>query len=152
MDEPGFWPWQDLYGDALVSAGRLDDAEAFLPPHEELAAARGRGAMIAGLARVRGRLEAARGSAARRPRAAFRRALLELEPLALPFQQALVELAYGQVLRRAGQRRAAAERVVGSTRAAVAGCAPGPTWNAANASWRRAGWHPRSAAPSTRHG
>ena len=61
VDEPGFWPWQDLYGDALVSAGRLDDAEAFLPPHEELAAARGRGAMIAGLARVRGRLEAARG-------------------------------------------------------------------------------------------
>ncbi len=110
VDEPGFWPWQDLYGDALVGAGRLDDAEAFLPPHEELAAARGRGAMIAGLARVRGRLEAARG---RLPEAetAFRRALLELEPLALPFQHALVELAYGQVLRRAGQRRAAAERL-----------------------------------------
>ena len=75
MDEPGFWPWQDLYADALVSAGRLDEAEAFLAPHEELAAARGRGSMIARLARVRGRLEAARG---RLPaaEAAFGRALL----------------------------------------------------------------------------
>ena len=43
VDEPGFWPWQDLYADALVSAGRLGEAEAFLGPHEELAGARGRG-------------------------------------------------------------------------------------------------------------
>jgi ATP/maltotriose-dependent transcriptional regulator MalT len=110
VDEPGFWPWQDLYGDALVSAGRLEEAEEFLAPHEELAAARGREAMIAGLARVRGRLEAAKG---RLPAAetAFQRALTAVEPLGLPFQQALVELAYGQVLRRAGHRRAAAERL-----------------------------------------
>ena len=26
VDEPGFWPWQHLYGDALVSLGRLDEA------------------------------------------------------------------------------------------------------------------------------
>ena len=38
VDEPGFWPWQDLYADALVSAGRLVEAEAFLVPHERLAA------------------------------------------------------------------------------------------------------------------
>ena len=38
VDEPGFWPWQHLYGDALVSTGRLDEASAFLAPHEELAA------------------------------------------------------------------------------------------------------------------
>ena len=37
VDEPGFWPWQDLYADALVSAGRLAEAEVFLVPHEELA-------------------------------------------------------------------------------------------------------------------
>ena len=82
VDEPGFWPWQDLYGDALVSAGRLGEAEAFLAPHEELAAARGRGSMIARLARVRGRLEAARGrlSAAE---AAFGRAAESLEGVAV---------------------------------------------------------------------
>src|SRR5690242_14834540 len=77
VDEPGFWPWQDLYGDALVSAGRLDEAAAFLAPHEELAAVHGRGSMIASLARVRGRLEAARGHL---PAAevAFRRGLAEV--------------------------------------------------------------------------
>jgi ATP/maltotriose-dependent transcriptional regulator MalT len=110
VDEPGFWPWQDLYGDALVSVGRLDEADAFLTPHEEQASARGRGSMIAALARVRGRLEAARGTS-RAAEAAFQRALAEVEPLGLPFQLALVELAYGQVLRRGGQRRAAAERL-----------------------------------------
>ena len=43
--------------------------------------------------------------------AAFGRAVQVLERVELPFQRALVELAYGQVLRRAGQRRAAAERL-----------------------------------------
>ena len=60
VDEPGFWPWQHLYGDALVSLGRLDEAAAFLAPHEELAQERKRRSSIARLARVRGRLEAAR--------------------------------------------------------------------------------------------
>ena len=41
VDEPGFWPWQHLYANALVSTGRLDDAERFLARHEPLAAARG---------------------------------------------------------------------------------------------------------------
>jgi DNA-binding CsgD family transcriptional regulator len=107
-DEPGFWPWQDLYADALVSAGRWDEAEAFLVPHEELAMARGWRVMAARLARVRGRLEAARGRVDT-AEAAFGRAVAGLE--GLPFQRALSELAFGQVLRRAGQRRSAAERL-----------------------------------------
>ena len=110
VDEPGFWPWQDLYADALVSAGRLGEAEAFLVPHEELAAVRGRGSMGARLARVRGRLEAARGRLAE-AEAAFGRAGEVLAGVGSPFQWALVDLAHGQVLRRAGQRRAAAERL-----------------------------------------
>jgi DNA-binding CsgD family transcriptional regulator len=110
VDEPGFWPWQDVYADALVSAGRLAEAEEFLVPHEQRAAARGRGSMVAKLARVRGRLEAARGrlSAAE---AALGRAAGELERVGLPFERALVDLVHGQVLRRAGRRRAAAERL-----------------------------------------
>ena len=110
IDEPGFWPWQDLYADALVSTGRLEEAASFLSPHEELAAARGRRSAVAMLARVRGRLEAAAG----RPEAAeaaFQRALEEVAPLPLPFPRALIELAHGQVLRRQGQRRAAAEQL-----------------------------------------
>jgi DNA-binding CsgD family transcriptional regulator len=110
IDEPGFWPWQDLYADALIGMGRLEEASAFLRPHEELAAVRGRRSAVAALARVRGRLEAAAG----RPEAAeaaFQRALTEVEQLPHPFPRALIELAYGQVLRRAGQRRAAAEQL-----------------------------------------
>jgi DNA-binding CsgD family transcriptional regulator len=111
VDEPGFWPWQDEYGDALVSAGRLDEAEAFLPPHEELAAARGRGSAIAGLARVRGRLEAARGrlDAAEE---VFQRGLAAVDGGSLPFVRAMVELTHGQVLRRGGRRRAAAAELL----------------------------------------
>jgi DNA-binding CsgD family transcriptional regulator/tetratricopeptide (TPR) repeat protein len=108
--EPQLWPWQDLYADALVSAGRLADAEAFLVPHEELAAARRHGSMVARLARVRGRLAAANGQL---PAAetAFGRAATELKKLDLPFQQALLDLAHGQALRRARQRRAAADKL-----------------------------------------
>ena len=66
--------------------------------------------MVVRLARALGRLEAARGRAVE-AEAAFGRAVGESERLGLPFQWALVDLAHGQVLRRAGQRRAAAERL-----------------------------------------
>jgi DNA-binding CsgD family transcriptional regulator/tetratricopeptide (TPR) repeat protein len=110
IDEPGFWPWQDLYGDALVSIGRLDEADAFLGPHQARATQRGRRSMIARLARVRGRLETARG----RPElaeAAFKQGIELLKSLPMPFEHALLELAYGQALRRDGKRRAAATRL-----------------------------------------
>lgn len=111
VDEPGFWPWQHLYADALVSVGRLGDAAEFLAPHEELATERKRHSSIARLARVRGRLEAAAGrmDAAE---AAFRHGLDQFDPdqvnrVPLPFERALLELAYGQMLRRRGRRREA---------------------------------------------
>ena len=110
VNEPGFWPWQDLYADALVSAGRIEEASAFLRPHEEMANDRGRGSMIAGLARVRGRVEAAQGRLSS-AETTFRHASAHLAQLPLPFQSAQIELAHGQVLRRAGQRRAAAEHL-----------------------------------------
>jgi DNA-binding CsgD family transcriptional regulator len=110
VDEPGYWLWQDLYADALVSSGRLAEAEAFLRTHEELATSRGRGSALGGLARARGRLEAAQGHLPE-AEAAFRRGLLQLQSLPMPFQRALLELAFGKVLRRVGQRRAAADRL-----------------------------------------
>ena len=110
VDEPGFWPWPEVYADALVSAGRLDEAEAFLEPHERLASARGVRSAIAGLARARGRLAAVRGQPAAAEEA-FRRGLAELEALPMPMHRAELELAYGQALRRAGRRRAAAEQL-----------------------------------------
>jgi DNA-binding CsgD family transcriptional regulator len=113
VDESGFWPWQDLYGDALVTAGRLDEADRFLVVHEDAAARRGRRSMVARLARVRGRLAAARGDIVA-AEAVFIQGLADISQLPLPFQRALLEFAYGQVLRRAGQRRAAAHQLQGA--------------------------------------
>lgn len=110
LDEPGFWPWHDLYGEALVGAGRSEEADAFLVPNEALAAERNRRTVMARLARVRGRVEAVRGQA-KAAEAAFESGLELLKPLPMPFEWALLELAYGQVLRRQGQRRAAAARL-----------------------------------------
>jgi Response regulator containing a CheY-like receiver domain and an HTH DNA-binding domain len=107
-DEPGFWPWQDLYADALVAVGRVDEADTFLGPHEERAAQRGRRTTVARLARSRGRVEAAAGRTDR-AEAAFARALAATEHLDVPFERARIELAAGQFLRRAGQRRRAAD-------------------------------------------
>ncbi len=107
-DEPGFWPWQDLYADALVAVRRIDEADRFLIPHEELAALRGRRTTIARLARSRGAVEAARGSSDR-AEAAFARALEATTGLTVPFERARIEYAAGRFLRRTGQRRRAAD-------------------------------------------
>jgi len=107
-DEPGFWPWQDLYADALVATGRLGEAEDFLPGHEKLAELRGRRTSIARLARARGGLEAAAGRNSQ-AEAAFSLALEASEGLSVPFERGRIELAAGRFLRRAGQRRRAAD-------------------------------------------
>jgi DNA-binding CsgD family transcriptional regulator len=106
VDEPGFWPWPDVYANALVLTGRLDEADAFLTPYEDLAARRGRRSAQARLGLARGRLTAARGDidAARKE---FEQALAHLEHLPLPYDRARVNFAYGQTLRRAGKRREA---------------------------------------------
>ncbi|MCX4703811.1 LuxR family transcriptional regulator [Streptomyces sp. NBC_01373] len=106
IDEPGFWPWQDVYANALVMTGRTDEADAFLAPCEDLAARRGHHSALARLGLVRGRIAAARGDmdAVRKE---FEQALAHLDRLPLPYDRARVNFAYGQSLRRAGKRREA---------------------------------------------
>ncbi len=106
IDEPGFWPWPAMYADALISMQRLDEADAFLPHHEALAAGRARSSAICRLARVRGRLHAARGERSDAERA-FELALHHGERVAMPYDTALARSAYGQFLRQAGARDAA---------------------------------------------
>ena len=110
LDEPGFWPWQDFYAEALVATGRAEEADRFLRPHEQLSDRRSRPSTIARLARVRGRIEAALGCR-EQAAAAFERALEHIEPLAMPYERALIEFAHGQFLRRNGRRRAASEQL-----------------------------------------
>jgi DNA-binding CsgD family transcriptional regulator/tetratricopeptide (TPR) repeat protein len=109
INEPGFWPWQDLYGDALVGINRAEDADEFLRRHEALAEERGRASIIARLARVRGKVQAALGRSDE-AEAAFQRSFEQM-PALMPFELALVQLTYGQTLRRDGKRRAAAQQL-----------------------------------------
>jgi DNA-binding CsgD family transcriptional regulator len=106
VDEPGFWPWPDVYANALVMNGQLDEADAFLTPHEQLAARRARRSAMARLGVARGRLTAARGDIDT-AREVFDQALAHLQDLPLPYDRARVNFAYGQTLRRAGKRREA---------------------------------------------
>jgi DNA-binding CsgD family transcriptional regulator len=140
VDEPGFWSWADLYAEALVATGRVAEADALLGPHEERAAQRGRQSAVARMARARGRVEAA----ARRPEraeAAFARGLAAADRAGYPFERAKVQLAAGQFLRRAGQRRRAADLLEGAHRTFTAlGAAP---WaERCTAELSRSGLHP----------
>ena len=110
-DEPGFWPWQDLYADALVATGRVDGGRraswlrtrSWRPSAGPALADRpagprarpGRGRRAAGRTRADAAFTARAGG--------------DRRAAACPFERARVELAAGQFLRRAGQRRRAAD-------------------------------------------
>lgn len=104
IDEPGSWPWVDLYANALVMTGRVNEADMFLTPHERLAADRGHRSAMARLGYARGRIDGARGDIDT-ARETFETALHHLSTLPLPYDRARVNYAYGQTLRRAGKRR-----------------------------------------------
>lgn len=110
LGEPSIHPWRALYVDALIATGRLDEADDALGALESLAERRNRRSSLAAKARVRGTLEAARGNADE-ARASFESGLRQCEYVAAPFERALLELAYGRFLRRAGERRMAASQL-----------------------------------------
>lgn len=118
VDAPGFWPWADVHANALVLAGRVDEADTFLVGHEQRAAASGHVSASARLSGARGRWHGARGDLDA-ARASFDRALELLEPLPLTYDRARVCFAYGQTLRRAG-RRAQADAVISVARESYA--------------------------------
>jgi DNA-binding CsgD family transcriptional regulator len=104
--EPGVIPCLPDAIEALVSLGRLDEAEALLDRLERQGRTSDRPWAIATAARGRGLLAAARGdlSAAR---SALDQALVEHRRLPQPFGLARTLLVKGEVERRAKQKRAA---------------------------------------------
>ena len=104
VDQPGWWPWRDVYVNALVLEGQLDEAETFLTCHEARAHAQHDDAETARLGWARGRLHAARGDLDA-ARAAFEGAIATLGTRALRWDRARAHFAYGQSLRRLAQRR-----------------------------------------------
>ncbi|NUR14974.1 MAG: helix-turn-helix transcriptional regulator [Dermatophilaceae bacterium] len=115
-EAPGFWPWADVLANALVLAGRPDDADHLLLAHEQRAEAVGHASATARLAYARGRWHGSRGDLDA-ARASFERALTLLAPLPLAYDRARVHFAFGQTLRRAG-RRAEADAVIATAREA----------------------------------
>jgi DNA-binding CsgD family transcriptional regulator len=115
VDDPAFLPWQHLTAHALVDLGELDAAERFIDAAGAQATARGNPLLAARLAHARGRLEFARHSA-ERATASLGDACATVEPLGMPYEQALIELSLGQVLRRSGERRAAAATLLAAHR------------------------------------
>ena len=111
----GFWPG---YAWALARGGRLAEAEAALCPYEAAARRRGRRSALAAAARIRGQIAAARGEH-EIARACFAESTRQLTGLSMPFEEALTRLECGRMLRRAGQRRAAAQELA-AARAAFA--------------------------------
>lgn len=106
IDDPGQWPWADLYAHALIAEGRYEDADSFLSKHERRAAELGRISAQARLGGARGHLLGARGDLDG-ARKAFETALEQLDGLPLRYDRARVTFTYGQILRRAGKRREA---------------------------------------------
>ena len=107
LDEPGFWPWHDVYANALVMTDRTEEAEAFLAAPAAIVAQRGHRSAAARLAYVRGRILGAEGDIDG-AKDAFESGLASLCGLNLPYERARVDFAYGQTLRRAGKRRESA--------------------------------------------
>jgi DNA-binding CsgD family transcriptional regulator len=106
-DEPGIQPWRSLLADALIGLGRYDEAEATLAAMEDLAWKRAHPTEAVRTGRLRGLLLAAQGHPTK-AEAAFAEAHEADPERRCPFEAALLEAAHGSVLRRAGQRRAAA--------------------------------------------
>lgn len=104
LDDTGSWPWADLYAHALVQQNRYTEADEFLTRRENRVGLRHSRSERARLAAARGRLLGAQGDLDRAINA-FDRALTLLADLPLRYDQARVNFAYGQTLRRAGKRR-----------------------------------------------
>ena len=91
LHEPGYWPWPDLLANALVVDGQLDEADAFLRPHEQRAGRAATARRQARLGYARGRLHGALGDI-RAARRSFETSLELLERTAVAVRHRAGEL------------------------------------------------------------
>jgi DNA-binding CsgD family transcriptional regulator len=108
LEEPGVCPFLPDEVEALISLGELDGAEALLLRLEDQAMARDRELALAGAARCRGLLSAARGDL-ELALAAVDEAIGHHGRVAQPFDLARTLLVKGQIQRRQKRKRPARE-------------------------------------------
>jgi DNA-binding CsgD family transcriptional regulator/exonuclease VII small subunit len=111
-----FWP---AYAVALARTGQHAQAARTLRPYEQRATSCARRSAMAAASRARGVLHACRHHYDD-ALAAFDASLAHLDGLGMPLEEAMTRLERGRLLRRAGQRRAAA-RDIGTARLLFAG-------------------------------
>jgi len=113
--EPALYPWREVHADALVSLGRLDEAERVIGVVAKMAHPVRRLSSLARVARIRGRIASIRGDM-EVASTQFAEALALAELVPAPFERALVDDSFGRHLRQSGQRRQAADRLAAALR------------------------------------
>jgi LuxR family maltose regulon positive regulatory protein len=109
ISQPGFWPWEDVWAQTLMRAGRFAEAEEVTTRAEERAAASGLLSLQAKLGVPRGNLLIQRGDVDAGLRV-LDDAADAIGTLPMPSYQSRILFEYGQLLRRLGQRRRADEQ------------------------------------------
>jgi DNA-binding CsgD family transcriptional regulator len=104
VGDPGHLAFAPDEIEALVTLGRLEDAEELLDWYEERARTLDRASALAASARCRGLIAAARGERAA-ALAELERALAEHARVEMPFERARTLLVNGSLERRANRRR-----------------------------------------------
>ena len=105
---PGFWPWEDMYAQTLLRAGRIEEADELVTNTEARHLPAGRESLNAKNAVARAGIQLQRGQK-KEGFATFAGAVDSLEGRFMPTYLARVLFEYGQALRRFGRRSHADE-------------------------------------------
>ncbi len=108
ISQPGWWPWEDVWAQQLLHAGKVDEADEVTTRAEEKAAGSGIASLHAKLGVPRAGVLLARGDIDGGIQR-FEESVELIETLAMPSYQSRILYEYGRVLRRLGRRRHADE-------------------------------------------
>lgn len=100
---PGFWPWEDVYAQTLIRAGRIDRADEVISSAEERHTPSGLISLTAKNAVPRATIQLQRGQLSAGLRT-FQDAVDAISSVPMPAYQARILFEYGKVLRRHGRR------------------------------------------------
>ena len=108
IGHPGFWPWEDVWAQSLVSAGDVAEADRITTVAEDRAQGSGILSVQAKLAVPRAGVLIQHGDVDQ-GLARFEEGIEMIETLPAPFYQSRILYEYGRALRRLGRRRRADE-------------------------------------------
>ncbi|QGU05308.1 helix-turn-helix domain-containing protein [Corynebacterium comes] len=105
---PGFWPWEDVYAQTLIRAGRIEQADEVITTAEARHTPSGLVSLMAKNAVPRATIQFQRGETAAGLRT-FEAAVEAISGTPMPAYEARILFEYGKVLRRHGRRSRADE-------------------------------------------